>query len=306
MPAFQIQVRGLLDGVTPFVVPTIPAPQQGGVIKIDAGVGIDVGTFDLSALARTDIPLWLRSYQVECRTLLTRALRNTTTNPGSQVPRFVTPDIVPPGDNVLMRPFQLAKHLIIVPGDTFRVLTDDTSPAFGGLPVAGPHFVYFDIVPLINDEQVTQVEELQAYADTEMRGTGEIYTSFQAIAATLSTQLGIVSVPNGARQTGNPVAQVQEMVVTTGAVAAAGESMTIQVRRDFGGASVILGSVVVDATVPANTQIAIPLNLNQNNIVEGSVIRVDRTYVAGMAPTPMTNTVVRVEVVPQQLSQQRL
>lgn len=307
MPAFQIQVQGLLDGATAFIVPDpIPAPTEGGVIKIDAGAGINVGTFDLSALARTDIPLWLRAYHVECATPLTRALRSQTINPGSRENRWVTPDIAPIGDPLLMPPFQLAKQIVIRPGDTLRVLTDDTSASFGGAPVAGPHFVYFDLVPIVDDEMATQIEELAAYADLRARAEGEIFTSVQQVAASGDDFLDLVSVPQGVNQPTNSVAQIQEMSVIIGDAAAAGESMVINVRREFGGASAIVGTVTIDNTVAANSETIIPLLLPQNRIVEGSTIRVERTYVAGMAPTPLTNTVVRVEMVPQQLTQQRL
>lgn len=307
MPAYQIQVRGLLDGATLFSPPDpLPAPANGGVIKIDAGVGVNVGRFDLDELVASDnFPIWLRAYQVEAAEPATRAIRTTLDTNGSLFDERVTPDIAAQGDAILMRPFVLATNIIIPIGGFLEILTDDTSDAFGGAPVAGPHFVYLDLVPIINDEQLTMIQQLSAFADMDSRSDGEVYTSFQAAAASGNDLIGSVSTPNGVNIAGALAAssQLAEAQVTIGDAAAAGESMVINLRRELGGASRILGTITIDSTFAANSVTTIPINNQNNNIEEGSVIRVERTYVAGMAPAPLTNTTVRMQVVPQQLSQ---
>ncbi len=303
MPAYQIQVRGLLDGVTPFVIPApLPAPSLGGVIKIDAGAGNDVGTFDLNALAlASGVPVWVRAFQTELAALTVAARANLNINGSRQVSALVP--VTTGDDNVIWRLYNGLNTQSTAPiGSILEVLTDDASIAFAGAPTAGPHFVYLDLEPIVSDEVMTLIQTLQASADLRSRAEGAVYTSFQATAATLDETLGIWRSPLSAdiapSGTGTEMGQFMILEVTNGDVAAAGEDMLFEVRADIGGGSRVLAAVTIDDTIPANSVTPIPITVRDNDLFDFENVRVVRTYTAGMAPTPMTNTLVRLSVVP--------
>lgn len=298
MPAFQIQVQGALDGATAFAIPaTLPAPANGGVIKIDAGVAVAVGTFDLNALIRSfNVPVWIRALHTEFAPL-TRAARFRLTNPGSRTPDQLLPDLESATAAPLMRPYVLTPGCIAPAGSLLTVLTDDTNDTFGGAPVAGPHFVYLDLEPIRDDAQMGLIQDMGAFASAKAKAEGEVMESFQAVAASLTTELGIVSPP---RNDASGAMMLQSIRITNGAVAAAGESLVVTVNRiTVGtGAVVALGTFTIDATVPANSISLGALNQSLNLLTAGDRIQVVRTYTAGGGPTPMTNTLVRVALAP--------
>lgn len=307
MPAYQIQVRGELDGSTLFVPPTpLPAPADGGVIKIDAGVGVDVGRFDLAELAGAEgVPIWLRVYQVEPAQPATRGLRTLVVTDGALVEEWVTPDIAPSRPEILMRPFILATNIIQPVGGFLQILTDDTSDAFTGDPTTGPHFIYMDLVPIVNDEILQMAQDLAAFADMDSRANGEIFTSVQPVATTSSDILGNVSTPQGANMVGSTAAsaQIARIQVSVGDAPAGPEQMEIFIRTRFAGVTRTLATVTLDDMTPADSVLDVGIDNRFNFLEQGATILVDRTYNAGMAPEPMTNTIVRIQVVPQQLEQ---
>lgn len=303
MAGYQIQIQGLLDGATAFVIPTtIPAPVEGGVRKIDAGAGVAAGAFTLGDFVDTDSPMWIRAIHCEFAAL-TRAARFELTNPGSLAPLRLLPDQVPAvAAAPLMPPWQLWPNCIAQVGSVLTVLTDDTDDTFSGAPVAGPHFLYLDLEAIVDDEQMGLVQDLAAFADAKARAQGETYSSFQAVAATATSVMGSVQSPVADRGTTVMRQMVLEATVVNGDVAAAGESMVITVQQvEVGTGSVrTLAQVTIDDTVAANSVTTIPIVQDNNALVRtGDLIQVTRTYTAGMAPTPMTNTLVRVRTVPQ-------
>lgn len=300
MPAYQIQVRGLLDGVTPFVIPDpIPAPANGGVIKIDAGAGIDVGTFDVGALVGTDVPVWVRGYHIELASG-TRASRSLYSIPGSRQDQLLAPVNSVPGGTLFMRPYALNPNAIAPVGTTLIALTDDAGAAFGGSPVTGPHFVYMDLVPIVTDEQMTMIQQLEAFADTKARAEGEIYESFQGAAATLTVDVGLYVSPLGEDMSFNAqTGMLQGARVSIGTAPAAGESMVVAIERVFGVAgAVTMATITIDNSFSNGDVVDIPLTNNNVNLLSDNRIRIARTYVAGMAPQPMADTTVRAEIVP--------
>lgn len=303
MPGYQIQIRGLLNGATAFVMPDpIPAPAEGGVIKIDAGAGVAAGAFTLGDFVDAESPLWIRMIHCEFAAL-TRAARFEFDVSGSNTPDRIIPDqTVAAAAAPLMAPYQLYPGTIAPQGTVLTVLTDDTDGTFTGAPVAGPHFLYLDVVPIRNDEQMGLIQDLAAFAEVKGLAQGEVYSSFQAIAATATDIMGTVQPPTAERGQSFARMMVQEMSVVNGAIAAAGESMVVAVQQVevATGTVRVLGQVTIDATVPANSVTPIPINQAISALLRtGDKIQVTRTYVAGMAPTPMTNTVVRVRTVPQ-------
>lgn len=305
MPAYQIQVQGELDGTTAFVMPTtLPAPDNGGVIKIDAGAGVNVGTFDLNALAGTDgTPVWVRALHVEYAAL-TRAARINGDISGSQAPDTVIPDIADANAAPLMRPNVLSKSIIMPIGAELDILTDDTDDTFSGSPVAGPHFIYIDVEPIRDDEQMALIQDLAAFAGVKSDAEGEVYQSVQAVAASLTEEIGIVNLPS--KGVTAQQAQIVEASVSVGDAPAAGESMLIilQAVTVGTGTAVELGRVTLSnpgTTAYSNT--VIPINNPGNDgLINGSRIRVVRTYTAGGGPTPMTQTTVRAKIAPIQLT----
>ena len=91
--------------------------------------------------------------------------------------------------------------------------------------------------------------------------------------------------------------QVTSAQVTVGTAPAAGESMTILVRATIGGTAATIASILVDDTFAANSVTDLTFSV-ANEVLSGSTISVVRTYTAGMAPAPMTDTNVRVEIAP--------
>ena len=300
MPAYQIQVRGTLDGATAFALPVaVPAPSNGGVIKIDAGVAINVGTFNLNTLALSDsTPVWLRAVHVEYAPL-TRAARIESNVAGSRTADRVIPDQAAAAAAPLMRPYILTPAAIQPIGALLDILTDDTDNTFSGVPVAGPHFVYIDVEPIRNDKQMGLIQDLASFARAKADAEGEILESFQAVAATLVSEIAIVALPNG---TTAGKAQVQSADVTVGVAPAAGESMVILVERialGTGTATTIGTVTLANPGTTANSLTSIPLNPILNaGFNTGDRLRITRTYTAGMAPAPMTLTTVRVHLVP--------
>ena len=300
MPAFQIQVQGLLDGTTPFVIPDpLPDASDGGVIKIDAGVGVDVGTFDLGALSTDNVPVWVRAYHVEVASG-TRAVRSELNLQGSRQNQQLSPIASVPGGTLLTRPFVLNTNGIAPTGSILEVLTDSVGAAFSGAPVAGPHFVYFDLVPLTTDEQMTLVQDMEAFADAKARAQGEIYESFQAVAANLTVEPGLWVSPIGPDVSFNARSgQLQNARVSMGTAPNAGESMLISVQRITGvAAPITMATITVDDSFSGGDVVDIPLTHNNINLLTNDRVRILRTYVAGGGPAPMAETTVRFQIVP--------
>jgi hypothetical protein len=202
-----------------------------------------------------------------------------------------------------MRPNILSGNIVLPIGAELDILTDDTNDDFGGLPVEGPHFVYLDVEPIINDEQMALVQDLASYARVKASAEGEIYQSFQATAASLTEELGIINVP--AKGLTWPQAQAVEAEVTVGDGPAAGESMLIIVQAvSVGtGAGVEIGRVTLsNPDTTAYSRTTIPLSNSVLGLTNGDRIRISRTYTAGGGPTPMTDTTVRVKIAPIRLA----
>ncbi len=300
MPAYQIQVRGLLDGATPFVIPSpLPEATDGGVIKIDAGAGVDVGTFDLAALATANVPIWIRAFQIELASGV-RASRSRFDLEGSRELQLLAPVNSVPGGALLMRPFVLNPNGVAPVGTILEVLTDSVGAAFGGAPVAGPHFVYMDLVPLLTDEDIALAQDMEAFSDAKRRAEGEIYESFQAVAATGTDDLGLWVSPIGPDVSFNATAgQLQRARVSIGTAPDAGESMVVIVERVFGvAAAITMATITIDDTFSSGDVVEIPLTNNNINLLSDNRIRVRRTYTAGGGPAPMAETTVRVQIVP--------
>ncbi len=309
MTAYQIQVQGDLDGSTAFALPSsIPAPANGGVIKIDAGAGVDVGTFDVNTLAGTDsTPIWLRAIHVEFAAL-TRAARVQADISGSLARDQVLPVLANAAAAPLMRPYVLTPGCILPVGAELDILTDDSDDTFTGSPVAGPHFIYLDLVPITDDSQMTLIQNIISEAQTRAAAQGEVFFDNQAVAASDTRDIGLISPPRPAADSSllltsvpdSPASQIQRLEIGLGDAAAAGESMQIQLQRIAAGtgASTTLQTIVIDDSIPANTRLSLTPDPTTNNLGLGDRIRVVRTYTAGGGPTPMTNTSVRVQVAP--------
>lgn len=298
MPAYQIRVGGVLDGGTPYNLPaTLPTP-VGGVVKLDANV-FPVGALDLSELARQPgSSVWVRAFHVEYApgTLAARALVQT---PGSLQPSSLAPVIATTADPLLMRPVTLSPQTLLPPGSVLLLRTDDVGPDFADNPVAGPHYVYIDVVPVFADEDRAAIVDMASAAAVKMLAQGNVMRSVQQVAADAEETIGMWVSPINDRVGSNTSSgQLGRASVVIGDAAAAGESMTLQLFADFGGSSTLLGQVLIDDSVAANSQTDIPIRIPSNELSSGALLRVARSYTAGMAPTPMTNTVVRVEALP--------
>lgn len=303
--AIQIQVQGTLDGATAFVVPDpIPAPDDDGVVRIDAGAGVDVGSIDLGDLIQTTSPVWLRACQIEYAAL-TRAARAEIDVSGSRQNSLLKQ--VDAGDPTLMKLLTLSPNIIIPAGGELEILTDDTDETFSGSPVAGPHFVYLELDALGDDEKLGLVQDLEAFATSKLWAEGQAYNSFQATAADESEDVALVE-PRRADELAAPgqipqlnaTRQVVAADVTVGTAAAAGESMQIDVIRVLNGtgATSVIATITIDDTFAADTSVPIPITQLSNLLLAGDRIRIDRTYTAGGAPAPMDNTLVRVQTAP--------
>ncbi len=300
MPTSQIQVRGLPDGSTPFVLPEpIPVATEVELIKIDAGVGVDVGTFDLAALSTPDVPVWIRAFHIELAAL-TLASRSQFDIQGLREPQLLAPINSVASGALLLRPFVLNPNGIAPVGTILEVLTDSVGADFGGAPVAGPHFIYMDLVPLVLDNDVLLAQDMEAFSDAKRRAEGEIYESFQGVAASAAGGVGLWISPLGGDVSFN--AQTGHLQLVCGVVGTppdSGESMTIIVQKVFGAAmAVTMATITIDDAFIAGQTFEIPLTNNNIDLLTGSQIRIVRTYVAGGAPAPMADTTVRLQIVP--------
>jgi hypothetical protein len=193
-------------------------------------------------------------------------------------------------------------------GAELDILTDDSDDTFSGAPVAGPHFIYIDAVPIRDDAQMTLIQNIIAAAQTRAGADGEVFFDNQEVAASGTVDIGLISPQRPAADSSllntsvpaSPGSQVSRLEIGLGAAAAAGESMQIQVLRvEAGtGTTTTLTTVVLDDSIPANTRLSVTPDRTLNNLGLGDRIRVVRTYTAGGGPTPMTNTSVRVQVAP--------
>jgi hypothetical protein len=303
MPAYQIETRGALDGVTPLVLPTeLPAPSDGGVIKIDAG-GLGLGRIDLSALAGCPgAPVWVRAFHIELGDG-TRASRTEVILPRTQKRQALAPIVSSPADELLMRPFILNPQGVVPEGSMLELLSDDTGPEFAGAPAVGPHFIYLDIVPLTNDEMMTLAQDMTAVADTQLSAIGDCMISSQQVAASSSEIVGEWLDPRS--RTTSASGQIISAEVAIGDAPAAGETMQIQVSGEFEGVSTLLAQTTIDDSFSANSRTEIPIILPNNELFHGTRIRVTRSYTAGGGPTPLSQTVIKVRassVVPGELA----
>lgn len=79
----------------------------------------------------------------------------------------------------------------------------------------------------------------------------------------------------------------------TGTVAAAGESMTLDVQ--INAATCLTGVITVDSTTVIDTPVAGVIDATKNTYAAGDLIRVVRTYAPGGGATPMKDTVCDIE-----------
>lgn len=122
--------------------------------------------------------------------------------------------------------------------------------------------------------------QLTPKATASMLGVAAQVTHFQATAADLAANYFFTAEFAG---------KIDELVVTSSAVCAAGESMTIDVLKN--GATILTATT---AYVAAATDKVIKLLLDPNkaSFVAGDVFTVTRDYTAGGGPTPLANTTV--------------
>ncbi len=296
MPAYQIETRGALDGVTPLVLPSqLPSPSDGGVIKLDAGA-LGLGRIDLSALAGCPgAPIWVRSFHIELADG-TRASRTDIILPRTLKRQALAPVVASPADDLLMRPFILNPQGVVPEGSVLELLCDDTGPEFTGSPAVGPHFIYLDIVPLTSDSMMTLAQEMTSAADTRLLAVGDCMLSSQQAPATDTEIVGEWQDPRS--RTSSPSGQLVSAELSIGEAPASGESMQIQVTGEYEGTSTLLAQTTIDDSFSSNSRSEIPIIIPNNELFHGARIRVTRSYTAGGAPTPMTQTVIKVRTAP--------
>lgn len=87
--------------------------------------------------------------------------------------------------------------------------------------------------------------------------------------------------------------QILRVAAEVGTAAAAGESMTLDV--EIAGVSCLTAPITIDDTTVIDTPVAGVVNPLAVAFAAGDLIRVVRTYVAGVGPTPMQDTVATIE-----------
>lgn len=290
--AYQIQVRGALDGSTAMVIPTTVTQDADGVIRIDAGVGINVGTIDLQSLwavsAPTQRPLAITAFNVVYSDT-TRAARNSLTAFGSEAEQRLRADIVqfPP----LMPLWGYGPIMISRAGARLVLLTDDNSGRFDSDPALGPHFVYFQLTSLDRDEDETAFRQLETIARIDVLGNSRPLESNQVVAASASSDFIVLENES----------TVQSINASIGTAPAAGETMTVTISRvdDGTGGLTTIAEFEINNTYTANTTVSVPLDVDFTNYLNpGDRVRIARVYVAGGGPAPLTDTTIRVNVGP--------
>ncbi len=293
--ALTLDVTGTLDGVTTFTFPSPLTTAVNGLIRI--AVPGNLGIIDLFAGLTQDSPTayYLRTLAIECSaaTAAVRAVQSIAGAGGPAPGRIMLLQQSP--TNPVTPPLSLFEPRMLPKSTRIAILNDSVSAAFGGAPVAGPHRIYLEFDPVGDTDTLLDIYEQtsseQLYAQTQQQAR----ESFQAVAASLTTEVMIP--PNTTRLVGFRLAN--------GAVAAAGESMTVAIQRVRAGATQTLlsaATTTIDNTIAANqirdlSALIIPQFANW--LVPGTdTIRIVRTYVAGGGPTPMTNTNVQLVFAP--------
>ena len=297
MAAFALlfAVTGTLDGSTVFTMPNpLPAP-SGGVITIP--VTGNLGIIDLLAGNTQDSPTayYLRTLNIECAaaTAAVRAVQSIS-GAGGPAPGRIMLLQQSPTNPVTPRLVNFEPRMM-PKGTRIAILNDSVSAAFGGVPVAGPHRVHVEFDPVGDTDTLLDIYEQTSSEQAWATWQQQARESFQAVAASLTTEVMIP--PNCTRLTG--------LRIANGAVAAAGESMTVAIQRVRAGATQTLltaASTTIDNTIAAN-QIR---DLSSLILIQFAdwlnpatdTIRIVRTYVAGGGPTPMTNTNVQLTFSP--------
>jgi len=111
----------------------------------------------------------------------------------------------------------------------------------------------------------------------------------QAAASTLADALASRVIR---AQKAGTIAAFGAEIAAAGGVAAAGESMTFDVT--IGGVSALTAVVTIDDSIAVGTPVAGTIDTTANTFAAGDLIEVIRTYAAGGAPTPMTDTFATV------------
>lgn len=83
-------------------------------------------------------------------------------------------------------------------------------------------------------------------------------------------------------------------VMRCGAAAASGESMTVDAQ--IAGVSALSAVVTINNTTAADTFVSGTLNSPNTDFAAGDALTIVRAYTAGGTPTPMTNTLVEVDI----------
>ena len=143
--AFEILVTGVMDGTTPFVFPEVLPDPINGVHNLSAGdlgiinpvIGNDTFNYNLD---------WVvRAFHLQLAPA-TRAVRTNLSFPTVDVPQpmqvvFVgAPPLLP-----------ILPPVLIPRGGQIVMLTDDVGADFTGSPVPGPHRVYIEAEPVLDD-----------------------------------------------------------------------------------------------------------------------------------------------------------
>jgi hypothetical protein len=87
---------------------------------------------------------------------------------------------------------------------------------------------------------------------------------------------------------------IREVAAEVGTVAAAGESLSIDILID--GVSALTAPIVIDDAVAINTPVVGVVDPAANEYAAGEVVVVEFTYTAGGGPTPMADAIVGLGV----------
>jgi hypothetical protein len=299
--AFLFTVAGALDGTTVFTLPNpLPAPTNGvHLITVAGAFGIwdplDDSAFD------TPTAYFIRSLHGEF-SAATRFANMVASIPGPGSTSPLIKVVSDPAASPLQR-LEMAPSMRVLPKGTRMVFTNAANADGSGGAVAGPHRIYVELETMDSEDDIVTVLEEQAADFAAFAGQIVNLESYQQVAATAIEEftipqafypsLGIVGATH-----------FEDLLVANGAVAAAGESMTIDVSRVRGGVvtSLLTTPAVIDNTDPGNSiqgfSALIDRTLARTLNPATDKIRITRTYVAGGGPTPMANTVVTLVMEP--------
>lgn len=181
------------------------------------------------------------------------------------------------------------------------VITDQEAQFAGDVEATFYEMPYLTGIPPVATDKNTSRLFTDSVGHTKVRNAAGLVLDLTAGALSGTDARSLMEVTQAAAATATKRAfraltdgAIREVAAEVGTVAAAGESLSIDIT--IGGTSALTAPIVIDDSVAINTPVVGVVDVAANEYAAGELIEVSFTYTAGGGATPMADTIVGLGV----------